>query len=628
MPGPLKFPKLPPLPQVTLPKIAVATPVLPQPIRQAIDGFVAGVRSVVQPHQPTPTVLPGSAGAKALNAALSYHYPSGADAAAVVRLLEGKTPSELRELRSAYRAEFGTDLDGAVNTRLGGASRDQARALLRGTSPMASPLGNAVTASAWAANHANGTVPTSDLYSTRNAFDGAYVNAREIFPAMADSIAGAKHEVNIEFFDWIASQYDKSGPWQNDPTMVLADGIGRLQERLKAEQAQGLAPKVPVKVYIAVDGANEDHGGLKEARDVTRQMANLGLDPSIVEVHVGAHEWKGWGAAHTKAVVVDGYKAIVTGANPQSVQTLNASWHDTGYGVRGEAGIAIRKDFDDRWKDCKEIVSMDLTKLEGTPVVTTRATTAINHAPEVLAPDLDADPALRGAELPMFVATHRGYHVAQGLPDGDSAQDQAWLSMLANAKDVVKIESPNLNDRMAKQAIIDAVNRGTKVELVLSFGFNSASERQTRAGQNAGGSNEDTVQDLYARITDPEARKRLHVKWYSWEGNSPNLGNWQGASHTKFMSADGAVALVGSGNQDRASWNIVRETNVVIDGRDAVAVCDGRVFDPDFQKGIDAIEWARAIREGRVATTPVIDGFLNGDAKAWSAALLASYERP
>jgi phosphatidylserine/phosphatidylglycerophosphate/cardiolipin synthase-like enzyme len=620
MPGPIKFPKLPP---ISLPKISLPTPAVPKPIADAVDSFVSTLRSVVTPKPPAPPPpsTPASATVKALQDALAYHYPNGADVGALQTILSNKTPSELRELRAAYRASFGADLDSVVAGRAPSAS-----ALLRGTSPKASPLGDAVASAAWASNHSHGNVPSSDLYTTRNSLDGVYVNAKEIFPAMADSIASAKHEVNLELFDWNAYKFDKSGEWHNDPTMVLVDGMGRLQDRLKAEQARGESPKVPVKVYVVVDGPAQNHGGLDEARGVLRQVANAGIDPKLVEVHVGAHEFKTWGTLHTKALVVDGYKASLTGANPQGSQSLNASWHDSGYGVRGEAGIGMRKDFDEAWKDSKEILSMDLTQLDGPPVATTRSAQPIDHAAEVLAPDLDADPALRGAELPMFLATKAPYDIRQGKPGTDNPQDQAWLAMLGNAKSVVKIESPNLNDDHAKQAIIDAVNRGVDVQLVLSFGFNSASERESRAGVNAGGSNEDTLQDLFARISDPAARQRLHVKWYSWDGNSPNLGNWQGASHTKFMSADGAVAVIGSGNQDRVTWNITRESNIVIDGRDAVAKCDGRVFDPDFARGIDAIEWARAIRDGRVAPDANVDGFLGGDAKAWSAALLAKYE--
>ena len=629
MTGPIHFPKLPALPHVKLPKLE-----LPQPVQHAVDQFVGGVRSKLSPSpSATPPTLPGSADARALHGALAWNIAlSGGDADAVAKVLDGKTPSQMRDIRAAYSAEFGRTLDAAVDASLVGPGREGVQALLRGTSPSASALGDEVARAAWAGDHDHGNVPTAALYSTRNAFDGPYVNAKEIFPAMADSIASAKHEVDLELFDWNPLQFDKSGPWQNDPTMVLVDGMSRLQDRLKGEQAAGLAPSVPVKVYVAIDGPSRalhtgDQLAVSECRDLMRQLANAGLDPSLVEVHVGAHEWTEWGALHSKMLVVDGYKAIVTGANPQGSQSLNASWHDTGYGIRGEAGMGLRQDFDDGWKHCAEVVSVDPATPTGRPNVTTRSATAIDHAPEVLAPDLDADPALRDADLPMFLATHRPYDLRQGIPDGNSPQDAAWLATLANAKDVVKIESPNLNEPRVKDAIIAAVNRGVKVELVLSLGFNSSSERMTRAGLSAGGSNEDSIQDLYARIDDPAARARLQLHWNSPDGLTPTLGNGVGASHTKFMSADGAVAMVGSGNQDRASWNLIRETNVVVDGADAVGRCDGRVFDPDFARGIDAIALARDIRAGRVAPSPELDGFLDGDARAWSEKLLASYDR-
>lgn len=593
-----------------------------------------------------------SADATKLHDAFGWkRLPPGPDVPAIMQVLGGKTPSELRQLRDDYQAQYGEPMESAAHRALG-PLYGRIAPLLKGTSPAASELGETVAKAGFAADHKLGTVPTDKLYTTKNAIDAIYVDAKEIFPAIGDKIANAKHEVVFETFEWDPSTFSKQDPnWKNDPTMHVIDGLDRLQARLKSEQASGQQPEVPVKVYISIDGPARDskdgNWGVDKARNLMRQLDSLGLDPKLVEVHVGVHERKVWGASHSKALVVDGYEAMVMGANPQRFNTLDRSWHDTATAFRGEAGMGLRANFDETWKESVEITSIDLEKLDGHADLVVKDTEPIVKNPAVEHPDLDADPALKNAELPIFLATRRAFDLRHINPNNNrSPQNQAILAALNNAKKSIKIESPNLNDDKVKQAIIDAVNRGVDVQIVLGLGFNSWAERQTLkdqlgtfaeklpgpvqdflASKGAGGSNEDTLVDLFARIEDPEARQRLQVKWNSKDGTHPAWVQEPGASHTKYMTVDGQVAITGSANMDSVSMDMVKETNIVIDSKKVTSDLDAKVFDPDFARGIDVIEWAKGIRDGKVPVSEDLDRLLGGDAKRWATELVASYER-
>ena len=64
--------------------------------------------------------------------------------------------------------------------------------------------------------------------------------------------------------------------------------------------------------------------------------------------------------------------------------------------------------------------------------------------------------------------------------------------------------------------------------------------------------------------------------------------NGNGASHTKFLSADHAVAVIGSGNMDFMSWANAREFNLLFDNISDVNRLDNTIFLPDWNRAINA----------------------------------------
>ena len=85
------------------------------------------------------------------------------------------------------------------------------------------------------------------------------------------------------------------------------------------------------------------------------------------------------------------------------------------------------------------------------------------------------------------------------------------------------------------------------------------------------------------------------------DGSRPSWNNEvPGASHTKYTSIDRQIAMVGSANHDVTSWQLIRETNVLLDSHDATAAYDAAVFDHDWTIGFDVVAWARNVQAGTV----------------------------
>lgn len=459
----------------------------------------------------------------------------------------------------------------------------------------ASPLGAEIARATWQANHGAGTVPSHLLYGSRNVEFGSFVDAGEVFPEMAKRIAEAKSEVLIETFDWDPSVYSFEDPkWDRDPTTILLDGMRRLEKNRKA-----IGATEPVRVYLTFDGAHvhappmAGAPGVNKARSLFRQLASFGgFDARYVELHVGTHERWGAGGLHSKTLVVDGSIAMVMGANPQQWQTIGMNWHDSAYGVIGEAGVALARNIDDTWKESTEVLSCDVTKLDGTASCDTQPAKPIVRAPSTL------NPALPNACLPVFVATKRAVGnslTSLTLGDTSSPQDTAFLAIFQHAKNVIQIESPNMNARSAEEAFA-AAKRGVNVRVLLTYTFNSASERMQVGPISGGGSNEDVIRSLHQRMkTERSACGKLDLRFISKDGVRPVPQVEPGASHVKFMTADGQVAMVGSANQDMSSWELTRETNIVVDDAKVTAEWNGRVFDADWKRSVSAVDFAKQI---------------------------------
>jgi len=434
---------------------------------------------------------------------------------------------------------------------------------------------------------ANSPVPPSLILSTCNRFISVQVDGPAIFSAARDFIALADHEVNIAFYKWEAA---------SQGARLIGDGLIAAQVRR--------TPDDPLLVRIVVDDVEDLTGPSRDINnlyDSQKDWINRGLDLSRVHLQLGTSPRPTQAAAamHDKIIVVDSRYVLVTGAQPQPANDPLSSqdpsgWHDTGYLFEGDAAISALAAFEQTWTgdavhwDCRpQSLSFDCDK---------RA----NHFPQ---PSRDWAPSF-GSQSPGDIPLLAVGRTKAGNPfnnDTNNPQDIAWLRVMDYATSSLHIETPNINDDAFQAAVKRAVARGVSVRLVTSLGFNDF--RQDLP--SLGGDNLEVAGRLRQQIRNetPWYQDLFQLKWYSRDGIEPLMGNGIGANHTKYMTMDNQMAVVGSGNMDTASWNIIHEFNLLIDDPSTTWELENNVFLPDWYRSVGSY---LELYEGNSGTQDVV----------------------
>jgi phosphatidylserine/phosphatidylglycerophosphate/cardiolipin synthase-like enzyme len=142
-------------------------------------------------------------------------------------------------------------------------------------------------------------------------------------------------------------------------------------------------------------------------------------------------------------------------------------------------------------------------------------------------------------------------------------QDEAFLSLIRNAKRSVFIQTPDLNAVPLLPALAEAVSRGVEVTYYVCLGYNDSGE--LLPGQ--GGTNEMAAKKIFDSLRTEEEIRRLHVHFYVAADQDHPINNKfkQRSCHIKLLIVDESVAIQGSGNQDTQSWFQSQEVNVMVD---------------------------------------------------------------
>ena len=147
-------------------------------------------------------------------------------------------------------------------------------------------------------------------------------------------------------------------------------------------------------------------------------------------------------------------------------------------------------------------------------------------------------------------------------------QNAAFLSVIANARRDIFIQTPNLNAAALQPALLAAVRRKVHVTYYVCLGYNDGGELLPYQG----GVNEMVAHQLYGQLSHHE-REFLDVYYYVGKDMKTPIHNSkkQRSCHVKLMIVDGEIAVQGSGNQDTQSWCHSQEVNVLIDSKE---VCE------------------------------------------------------
>jgi phosphatidylserine/phosphatidylglycerophosphate/cardiolipin synthase-like enzyme len=336
---------------------------------------------------------------------------------------------------------------------------------------------------------------------------GPHVDGRAIGDAVFDLVSHAKREVFVEMFEinenaWLA---------------------GRFKDAVAL-----LPPDVPVYVLTNPTVGRGALGLLPESESANvERITKFLASPNVRAAAWHADDFLHFNALHTKLIVVDGARALVTDANLQAqgdpLEEKGEGWYQLGITVEGEIASAIRRDAVAAWK---------------------------KTAPDVTLPD--APPVFRAPACTHMIALGRN------AGDGDSpSANFGYMAMLMTAQKAVRVITPNLNDDDAVRALASAT-AGADVYLVLSQHFDD----KENSLPGWGGNNEVGLKKLTDSVKDP---CKLHVRWFAREAGVAIQGNVASAAHAKWASADGQVMILGSQNLDVQSWRRSRELDVAID---------------------------------------------------------------
>jgi MYXO-CTERM domain-containing protein len=409
----------------------------------------------------------------------------------------------------------------------------------------------------------NATIPLELSASAAARIDPrVYISGPEIWGRWAELIETAEREINMQFYKWEPD---------TDPTATILAGLEALSAR---RRALGATEALPVRVVIDTStiGAAAPITG-EHMPEIMRQVSEYDIDARVVDLVFAVDErglLDGFGNLHVKSMVVDRRVGMLTGANPEHQHNFDRPWHDIAASFAGDITAGVTADFEYSWDRSQrwscgagESGEHCLTPVAPLPELPLGASSMGEAACSVLA--LTREPS-------QFVNN-----------SVDNPQDQAFLAGFYNAREVIEIETPNINDDAVKEALLDAVVRGVTVRVITSKEFNETAEKL------AGGPNGENVDELYrdvalAGVADPCSR--LQIRWYSRDGVAPILGNVEYASHTKYASIDEQVVIVGTTNMDTASWNFSHELNLAIDDASITAAFNSQLFDADWERAL------------------------------------------
>jgi len=326
------------------------------------------------------------------------------------------------------------------------------------------------------------------------------VNGDRIFPAMLDAIRHAKRSVNFE-------------------TYVYTDGdIGKKLAEALAQRAEA-----GVAVHVILDSQGTSGAG---AENLSR-MRNAGV---VVEKYHTMFWWdvrRYNNRTHRKLLIVDGRIGFIGGVGIADEWEGNAEspahWRDNHYKVTGPVVAQLQSIFMDNW-----------LKTGG----------SVLNGPDYFPP-----------------LTATGPYQAQafkGSPQsGDVDVELMYLLAIGAARHSLRIENAYfLPDRMMREALIAAAQRGVKVEILVP-GPHIDQKLVRRASQRYW----------------PEFIK-AGIKMYEYQ---PTM------VHVKLLIADDMFTSVGSANFDSRSIRLNDEANLNVFDR-GFAAQQTRLFEQDKRR--------------------------------------------
>jgi cardiolipin synthase len=321
-------------------------------------------------------------------------------------------------------------------------------------------------------------------------------NGAEFYPAYLRSIRRAKYAINLEFYEFCEGQ-------------VADEILAALTERAEAG--------VEVRIIVDALGSFTTHSTyFDRLRTAGGQMC-----------WYHPIRWNTWpkvnNRTHRKLLIIDGETGFIGGAGIAD-RWLYATpsvpvWRDTVFCVEGEAVAGLISAFCENWLESSGQI-LSSSKQFG-----------FRSTPE-------------GAES----------FVVSSTPHGGGTQARILFQALINsARSTIRITTPYfLPDRSARQALIEAIERGVTVQILTAGPF--------------------IDHKIIRTLSHRSVRHLLQAGAEIYE-YCPSM------IHAKLMTVDGLWNVVGSTNFDHRSFALNDEVNLAVLDRELAATIESDFFE-------------------------------------------------
>lgn len=323
-------------------------------------------------------------------------------------------------------------------------------------------------------------------------------NGQEKFDDLFKAVEQARSSIHLEYFNF------------------RNDSINReLMTRLERKAAEG------VEVRAVFDGFGNSSNNQPMRKSDIRAIRSKGVE--IYEFKPLCFPWVHdvFNRDHRKIVVIDGKVAYTGGMNVADYYIKGTkqvgSWHDMHCRIEGDEVNTLQRIFLKMWK-----------QVSGEDVHGAKYYRGISNADYIKGLKPDTTPTQGGQTVGII---NREPHVTKDIIR------YFYLNAINSAHDSIKIINPYFTlNRQLKRALINAVKRGVKVEIMLSVR-----------------SDIPVTPDVGFYNAHKLMKKGCRIWLYQ-----------PGFHHTKIIMVDGQFCTVGSANLNARSLRWDREENAVI----------------------------------------------------------------
>src|SRR6056300_793280 len=265
-------------------------------------------------------------------------------------------------------------------------------------------------------------------------------------------------------------------------------------------------------------------------------MRNLGLfdsPSSKIKISTKIYDHKLFGSTHSKVFIIDGQVGMITGANILEGHFRESKWFDQAVWAHSQnLWLYVRNNiFKPLWEkgslvnNVEQILPLNLNSIE--------------DRKHLSIPCLPKNRAL--AKIALFASKRNKLNLTNTL---NKNRSKGILSSIENARNNIKIFSPNFNADHPVSAIKKLLIKGVNVKIMV----NSSKHKNTRKPIFEGKNSKEIYKELLKFIKQKKPSGRLEFKYFSRDGNTAALKSLENTSHSKFMAIDNKAIRLGSSN--------------------------------------------------------------------------------